>query len=434
MRPGSRVIKTMYGLCIASLLILLLPQIVWLLLIGLVAVLLMMFIEWKLLSNVIIKYEEVPFIVISLDEEENIVLLIASNSKRPVHIVLRMICPKLLSVPSITMRGLCRPGEILSFSAMIRGVSRGTAALEPPFVSIMFWGWAERLVTLKDQGKLVVMPNMRAVRRFHKQLNEFVLRGMGQRIAPRLGKGREFDRLRDYNINDDFRDIAWKASARHNKLIVREYRLERSQDVLICLDRGHRMAALTTRIRRIDHAVNAALIIAYLCNRMEDRVGILSFGSGVERGINQGRGYPHLRKLTNFATSVEAEYIHTDYAALGANVKVRLNQRSLVIILTALPEVGDETALVRAVNMLLPTHLPLVIALSDPALKASAHMLPADMPELCRTLAARDVWGQRRLLMDELRRRGAWIVDTGPDEAGVEGVNAYLEIKRRQLL
>jgi uncharacterized protein (DUF58 family) len=407
---------------------------VWVILGGVVAVFVAAVLEYILLTKVRVKFAEQPFFVLSLDEEEEISIKLTTDSRKRLQATMRVVWPDLLSVPSSTMRGICLPGQVLRLESTVRSRSRGVAVIEGPFVSITFWAFAERVVQIKEKGQITVVPNLRAVRRYHDQLNEFVLRGMGQRIVPRLGKGREFDRLRDYNINDDYRDIAWKASARHNELIVREYRIERSQDVLICLDRGHRMAALTTRIRRIDHAVNSALLVSYICNRMEDRVGMLTFGSHVERGIQQGRGAGHLRKLTNFANSVEAEYVHTDYVALGAHVKTRQRHRALVIILTALPESGEEPALVRAVNMLLPTHLPLVVVLSDPALSAAAKSLPADKMELCRALAARDVWEQRNLLMVELRRKGAWVIDTGPDEAGINSINAYLEIKRRQLL
>jgi uncharacterized protein (DUF58 family) len=104
------------------------------------------------------------------------------------------------------------------------------------------------------------------------------------------------------------------------------------------------------------------------------------------------------------------------------------------MIVTTLPEMGEQQALVRAVGMMVPTHLPLVVVLSDPALRATAEGQPATHDELCRTLVARDVWTDRRKMMDELRRRGAWVIDTGPEDAGVESVNAYLEIKRRQLI
>ena len=135
-----------------------------------------------------------------------------------------------------------------------------------------------------------VIPDLRAVGRLHAQLNRFALRGYGTRLSARLGKGREFDRLREYVRGDEFRDIAWKASARHDKLIVREYRLDRSQDVLLCLDAGHRMAARVAGLTRLDHAVNGAVLLSYGCNRMEDRVGLLSFAAAVTRGPRPGQG------------------------------------------------------------------------------------------------------------------------------------------------
>lgn len=434
MKPGPRWVQAMLALCAASLAVPFVPEAVWFLLVGIAAAAAAALAERRLLGAVQVTHDEAPAFVLSLDEEEKIAFRLATNAARPVRMVVRRMWPELVATRSSTLQGVCRPGETLALECPVRAVERGTAILTGPHVAMTFWGWAERIVSVKRESDLTVLPNLKAVRRLHRRLNDAFLRGLGQRTAPRLGKGREFDRLREYNINDDFRDIAWKASARHRKLIVREYRLDRSQDVLVCLDRGHRMAALTTRIRRVDHAVNAAALVSYICNRMEDRVGILSFGAHVDLGVSQGRGPAHLKKVTAFAAKVQAEYIHTDYAVLGTHVRRRLRHRSLILILTTLPETGEEQALVRAVSMLLPTHLPLVVVLSDPALKAAAQSLPADKEELCRTLVARDTWLSRRLLMEDLRRRGAWVIDTGPEDAGVDSVNAYLEIKRRQLL
>jgi uncharacterized protein (DUF58 family) len=434
MRPGPRSLQALLVLAAASLLAALVPLLVWPLLAAVVAVAVLMVAERKMLGAVKVTHDEQPVFVLSLDEEEKVAFRLATDASRAVRLSVRRVWPRLVAEPSSTLSGVCRPGETLPLTCSLRGVQRGTEAVDGPHLAMSYWGWAERLVSLPARSELKVLPNLRAVRRLHRKLNDVFLRGLGQRIAPRLGKGREFDRLREYSMNDDFRDIAWKASARHRKLIVREYRLDRSQDVLLCVDRGHRMAALTTRILRIDHAVNAAMLISYICNRMEDRVGMLSFGAQVDSGIPQGRGAAHLSKITAYSASVRAEYIHTDYLALGAHVRRRLRRRALVMIVTTLPEAGEQQALVRAVGMMVPTHLPLVVVLSDPALRAAAEAQPADHGELCRTLVARDVWTDRRRMMDELRRRGAWVIDTGPEDAGVESVNAYLEIKRRQLI
>ena len=305
---------------------------------------------------------------------------------------------------------------------------------QPPYVAASHWGLVERVQQVGVESELRVLPNLRAVRRLHGQLNQFNQRGLGSRSSPRFGKGREFDRLREYVIDDDFRDIAWKASARHRKLIVREFRLDRSQDVLICLDRGHRMAARAGHISKVDHAVNATMLLSYICNRMEDRVGLLSFGADVERGIGQGRGTAHLQQITAFATAIKAEYIHTDYLQLAVHIRHRVRQRALILIMTDLPETESSSALLRAVSMLAPQHLPLVIVLSDPNLQAASKFLPDDHAELCRTLVAKDVFFGRQHTMKELRRRGAMVVDTTPEDSGIASITSYIEVKTRQLL
>jgi uncharacterized protein (DUF58 family) len=282
-------------------------------------------------------------------------------------------------------------------------------------------------------AEIVVLPDLRAVAGQHAKLNRFVLRGLGSRSAPRLGKGREFDRLREYVLGDEFRDIAWRASARHGKLIVREFRLDRSQDVVVCLDRGHRMAARVAGLTRLDHAVNAAVLLAYICNRMEDRIGLVSFATDVTVGTSPGRGAAHLRRLTGAAASVRGEMVHTDYRALAADLRRRRRQRTLVVILTALPEI-EQGGLLEAVRSLVPQHLPLVVVLADPALRAVAEMLPAGAAELSRTLVAREVIAGREQTMRGLRRLGALVAETAAGDAGVAAMNAYIEVKRRQLL
>ncbi len=253
-------------------------------------------------------------------------------------------------------------------------------------------------------------------------------------MSPRIGKGRDFDRLRDYVIDDDYRDIAWRASARHGRLIVREFRTERSQEILLCLDRGHRMAARVEQITRLDHAVNASVLISYICNRMEDKIGILSFDTAVDKGLPSQRGSAHLRAITAYVSQLEAEYRHTDYLALAANLRRRLHHRTLILILTVLPEREERFDLLRAVSMLAPQHLPLFVVLTDRDLRAQAEILPANREELSRTLVARDLWLGHLELTRELRARGAMVVDSTATDWGVDAVNAYIEVKRRQLL
>lgn len=443
MRPGRLLIRALLGLCLASLLVPFVPVLVWVLGLGLAAVVALALFEALELRRLTVTAELPEAWVLSLDEDEVLPLRITTSARRPVSLTVRQVWPRLLEQPSSVFQGVCRPGEVLAPEARVRAVARGSATLEPPWASATFDGWLERSLpaTLRSpEGEpiaateITVLPNLRAVKRLRGKLDRLFLQGFGSRAAPRLGKGRDFDRLREYVIGDDLRDVAWKASARHGKLITREYRLDRSQDILICVDRGHRMAARVAHVTRLDHAVNAAVLLASLCNRMEDRVGLLAFADSVEQGLGQGRGAGHLRKITGYAAGVMPEYLHTDYLALGAHLRRRLRSRALVLLLTALPELEGEGEIVRAVEMLVPQHLPVVIVFSDPAMAAAATFLPEDKPELCRTLVARDLWLERRKVLAELRRRGALVAETAPGDAGLQAVNSYLEVKRRQLL
>ena len=434
MRPGRRLVKVLLALAGAALFVPFLPELAWLLAgaagVGIIAA----GIERILLGRVRFSMERAATVALPLDEHAQVELWLRTDSLRPVRLHVRQLRPERLAERATTREGICRPGEVLHLEFNIRGIERGSARLAPPFLCATFWGLAERITQVGTPAELHVIPNLGAVRRLHRQLNRFILRGLGNRVAPRMGKGREFDRLREYVPDDDFRDIAWKASARHQKLIAREFRLDRSQDVLVCVDRGHRMAARVTYVTRLDHAVNAAVLIGYICNRMEDRVGMLSFGAQVEQGIGQGRGAAHLRRMTAFATGVRAEFIHTDYAALAVHLRQRLRRRTLILMITALPEKEESASLLKALHMLTPQHLPFVLVLSDPQLRAAAQFLPSDREELCRRLVARDLWMGRRQVTVQLRRRGAFVVETPPEDAGIGAVNGYLEVKRRQLL
>lgn len=433
MRPGPLLVRLLGLLALAALLVPLVPGFVFVLLAALATLLGAAAAEALLLREVLVTVEGREAVVLSLGEEERVALQVRTSAARPVHLTLRQVWPRLLDAASTTRRGVCRPGEILRLDFAVRGIARGRERLEPPHLAARFWGLAERVAPAGAEGEVCVLPDLKAVGRLHAKLNRFVLRGLGSRTSARLGKGREFDRLREYVRGDEFRDIAWKASARHGKLIVREYRIDRSQDVLVCLDRGHRMEARAARLTKLDHAVNAAVVLAYMCNRMEDRIGILSFATEVELGQPPGRGSAHLRRLTDFAASVEGDYVHTDYLALAADLRRRLRHRTLIVVLTALPELEHE-ALLQAVGMLAPQHLPLVVVLTDPDLKAAAGFLPASKPELVRTLAAQDLLAGREQTVRELRRRGAMVVETPPGDAGAHAMNAYIDIKRRQLL
>ncbi|HEV7767140.1 MAG TPA: DUF58 domain-containing protein [Thermoanaerobaculia bacterium] len=434
MRPAPLLIRLTIILAFAALLAAVVPMIAF----GVAAAFALLLIaagfEALSLKRVQFEITRQAKLALHLDEHEEVSVRITTSSRRSVRLTVRQRWPEIVEPRSSTADAVCGAGEVLTLPFTIRGIARGTAAVEPLYLAATKFGLVERILAADETTKVHVLPNLRAVGRMHKRLNHYALRSLGARTAPKIGKGRDFDRLRDYVRDDDYRDVAWRASARHGRLIVREFRMERSQDVLLCLDSGHRMAARVEQITRLDHAVNASVLISYICNRMEDKTGIVSFDVGVDKGLPTGRGAAHLRAITAYVTELEAAYRHTDYLALAASLRRRLHHRTLILILTVLPEHEERHDLLRAVTMLAPQHLPLFVALTDRDLRAQASLLPANREELSRTLVARDLWLGRAELIRELRARGAMVVESTAEDWGVDSVNAYIDVKRRQML
>src|SRR5262249_5027396 len=97
-------------------------------------------------------------------------------------------------------------------------------------------GLWQRQLRVEAPRAVRVYPNLRQAAKYESHERRGVTEELGLRNAGRLGEGSEFERLREYVTDDEFRRIDWKATARRGKLITREYEPERSQNVLVMLD------------------------------------------------------------------------------------------------------------------------------------------------------------------------------------------------------
>ena len=143
-------------------------------------------------------------------------------------------------------------------------------------------GMVHRLVRVPAARQVKVYPNMRETARFDLLARRGRLQQAGIRKARLQGAGREFESLREYQPDDELRRIDWKATARRGELISRQYEVERSQNVMLVLDVGRTMLAEVDGIQKLDYAINAALMLAYVATQSDDKVGLLVFADTVQ--------------------------------------------------------------------------------------------------------------------------------------------------------
>jgi uncharacterized protein (DUF58 family) len=254
------------------------------------------------------------------------------------------------------------------------------------------------------------------------------------RVVRRAAEGREFESLREYRSGDDYRTVDWKATARRGEPIVRVQQPERNQAVLLFLDCGRQMAGQVDGRRKLDHAVDAALKLARICQDQGDQVGVVAFAQEVLAFLPPGRGVAHLQALTRALYRIEATLTESDYGRAVEQAFSRFHRRALVVMMTDLLDRDSSAALVKRMVALRPRHLPLVASMLDEDVQRIAREVPqAPLAAYEREVAQR-VEADYRLTAAQLRERGALVVRTRARALSAATVNEYLHVKARGLL
>jgi len=291
--------------------------------------------------------------------------------------------------------------------------------------------WQQRIPA---QQQVRVYPDLLQVHRYELLARKIHLQQAGFRLMRRRGEGTEFESLRDYVPDDDFRDIDWKASARRNKPITREYEIERSQNVMLMIDAGRMMCGQLDGMSKLDYAINAALMLAYVASRQDDAVGMMVFAGAVNSFIPPRKGKAQIGRLVEELYTVQPTMTEPDYGAALTMLQSRSRKRSLVVIFTDIIDKQASRALLAYSGALYPHHLPLVVTIRDPQLQQTANLYPQEVPQVYQRAVAAGLLRDRSQALAALRRQGARVVDATPDELTVSAVNRYLDIKARQLL
>ena len=182
------------------------------------------------------------------------------------------------------------------------------------------------------------------------------------------GQGTEFDSLRDYVPGDDVRSIDWRATARRGNVVLRTWRPERDRQVAIVIDSGRMSAGRVGDAPRLDHAMDAALLLAALATRAGDRVSLLACDSAVRADVRRPAPEDVLPSFVNALANVEAALVQTDFRVVVSQVLERLGQRSLVVLLTGLDPAVIEESLLPVIGPLLRRHVIVLASVADPRL------------------------------------------------------------------
>ena len=281
---------------------------------------------------------------------------------------------------------------------------------------------------------VAVYPNVAQVAHYQELARSGMLAQVGYHPHRRLGAGTNFESLREYLPDDEYRSIDWKATARRHKPISRQYEAERSQNVMIMIDAGRMMAGTAGLMSKLDYAINAALMLAYVATRRDDRVGLLAFDDEVRQFFTPGKGTAQVARIADALYGLQPQLREPDYALAFATLHSGARKRALVLCFTDLIDKDASARLLSGMASLFPRHLPLLIAIQDPDLLGATIQTPSDAFDVYEKAMAIQAVADRADALATITRRGVLVLDAQPRELTVETVNRYLEIKERHAL
>lgn len=278
-----------------------------------------------------------------------------------------------------------------------------------------------------------VLPNVRGVH--GTALQFFVQEAIyGMKVQHQKGEGAEFEALREYTPGLDSRFIDWKHSARHNKLVCKEFRTERNHQVMMAFDTGYLMLEPVDGFTRLDHAINAGLVLAWISLQGGDLVGTFGFDAIVRQYMAPVRGVSSFGRIQRAAAELDYHLQETNFTLGLAELNARLKRRALVILFTDFVDTITAELLIESMQRMANRHLVVFVTQRGVVLQGAVDATPNQFVDVAKAVIAQDFLRDRSIVFERLERLGIQCLDVPSRGLSVALINRYLRIKQRGLI
>lgn len=308
--------------------------------------------------------------------------------------------------------------------------------------------WALRRVEV-TRAEFRVYPDLRRERK--KLTGLFVNRGVGIHAQRQVGKGKEFEQLREYLPGDSYEDIHWKATARRGQPITKVYQIERTQQIYVIVD-GSRLSArnsdpmgntpssagqaddsqYTTILERF---AAAALVMGLAADRQGDVFGLLAFDDRVRKFVRAKNGRAHYDVCRDALYALQARSVTPDFEELFSFIATKIRRRALLIFLTNLDDPVLAESFTAHIDIISRKHLILVNMLKPNGAEPLFSNPSVDSTnDIFQKLGGHILWRHLRATEKFLHRHGIGFYLLQNENLCNDLVTRYLTVKRRQVL
>jgi uncharacterized protein (DUF58 family) len=302
--------------------------------------------------------------------------------------------------------------------------------------------WLHRRL-LPVHGEVRVQPDLASALRANAA---FLARALtGSKALRQVGKGRDFEKLRDYIAGDSFDEIHWRATAKRQHPVTKIFQVERTQEVYVLVDASRLSGRVlpplrpgpqvTRREPLLEQFIQSALLLGAAAEHQGDRFGLITFASRVESFVRADNGGGHFANCREQLVNLHVRPVTPDFEELASFIRVRLRRRALLLFLTSLDDPVAAEGFIRGIDLLRRQHLCLVVQPQAPdAQPVFSHDGIRSLDDIHVALAGHLQWRGLREIQSVLHRRGVTLATAASDGLAAALITRYLDVKRRQAL
>ncbi|MBI1249502.1 DUF58 domain-containing protein [bacterium] len=373
--------------------------------------------------------------IASLLKKQKVVLTITYKGNRPLHLSARDDVPQPFVAEPEEFSLDIKPRSRTTVHYEMEPTERGSFAMDTVYLQVdsrlRLW---KKIVKVPVHVAISVYPDM-------KQLAEYALLArtnrlslVGVRRTRKVGQDHDFERLRDYTRDDNYKHIDWRSTARRRRLTVREFQTSQSQRIIFMIDCGRMMTNQAEGISLLDHAFNAMLMLSYVALRQGDSVGAIVFSDRVHKYVPPKSGASQMNHLLHASYDQFPQLVESRYDEAFMHLRTNCRKRSLVVLITNVIDEVNSHQIEQYLSTLVGRHLPLGVLLRDYRLFDAAETEKPYGTDLFRAAAAAEILTWRHHVLTDLSHKGVLALDVFPEDLTANLVNQYLEIKARHLL
>jgi uncharacterized protein (DUF58 family) len=337
--------------------------------------------------------------------------------------VVRQAMPPGVELSPSEGRGLLR--------ASVRATHRGHVQFPPAAVRLDGpLHFVRRTLLFPNSQGVAVVPDVPAATRLAHAARRRESVGLVGFTRGAIGLGTDFESVREYVEDDDFRRINWSATLRAGHPMTNEYRQDQDRQILCVVDCGRLMGSPVANRTRLDAAVDAALAVAAVADVVGDRCGLVCFDDEIRQNLFPRRS--GARAFLTAISDVDVKYVESRYDLVFSELAHR--KRSLLVLFTDLFDEAAGAALLEALPVLARRHAVLIASCLDPDLVEIASAEVATARDAYAAVVALGLIDAQTMLTASLRRAGAEILTTEPDRLSEGCVRGYLQMKAKARL